>query len=364
MELFNFESVKIPERKEDIDKSGGYIRWGTKNNYPDYIHSLYKRSSNHASMVDNEVQRIIGSGFQSENLLEQEKIEKYKINEWLTGVARDFVLYGGYCTEVIWNELHTNILEINKTNLDRIRLGLIDEEYDEPTLYFYSTSFNDYTYSKRNKDISVLYTYDENPMTDNHQLLYNFGTNRVGNDKYPRADYESSIHWIETDSQIGVYYMNLIYNNFMVSNILQVPFLPNEQDRKSFEEGIKNKFVGPENAASTLVVYTSSPDQEIKLINVSGEQGEKRYDELNDMTINSLSRGHRLVSPMLAGISLPGNLYGISDLPSIERSYNKSVIYPKRQNILNDFNKFNKYLPEPLIDYTINDNNTFDEKTN
>lgn len=363
MELFKFKAVELPKRIEIADKSSNYYKWGVDNKYPLYLQDLYKRSSTHSSIILNQIQRIVGSGFQSENPIEQEKIDKYKLNEWLLGAAYNLVFYGGFATEIIWNQLHSNILEVYPVNLDRIRLGLIDEEYEEPTLFYYSAYYNDYSYSRRNKNIEALYTFDTNPNSDNHQILYNYGYNRIGEDKYPRADYESGIEWIETDSQIGVYYMNLIYNNFMVSNILQVPFLPNENDRKSFEENIKKSFTGAENAASTLIVYTPTPDSEVKLIKVNGEN-EGRYGELNDLTINSISRIHRLVSPILAGISLPGNLYGISDIPDIEKLYNTSVIYPKRNILLNDFNKFNQYLPTPLVDFDITDKNTFNEKTN
>jgi hypothetical protein len=44
--------------------------------------------------------------------------------------------------------------------------------------------------------------------------------------------------------------------------------------------------------------------------------------------------------------------------------YNKQVIYPKRNLILNDFKKINENLREPITDFEIKDVNIFDEKTN
>lgn len=364
MLTYEFKSIKIPKLVDNTTTNSNYYLLGTDNKYYDYLMDLYRNSSTHSSLVDNQIQRIVGTGFQSQDPIEKEKIEKYQLNEWFNQVARNYVLYGGFSTEVIWNQLHSNILEFYNINIDKIRVGRIDEEKDEPTLFYYSPSFSKYTYYNRNREIDALYTFDSDPNTDNHQLLYNFGTNRLGDDIYPRPDYSASIPWIETDRQIPIYYMNLIYNNFMVSNLLVVPFLPNESDRESFEKGLKEKFVGAENAASTMVIYSPGGEtQDVKLINVAGDQGERKYDELLLMTAESITRGHRIPSPMLAGLTLPGNLFGISDLPTIENMYNKTVIYPKRQIILNDFNKINKYLKNPLNNFDIGDINTFDEKT-
>lgn len=364
--LFEFQnhSENIPILSEIVDKHAGYYRLGADNKYYDYLIGLYKNSSNHASIIDNLTARVVGTGFQSEDPLEQSKIEKYKINEWFSGVAKDLLLYGGFSTEIVWTQLHEYINGFYKVNLDRVRVGLVDEEQDESTLYYYSPYFSDYRYMGRNKDISVLYKFDKDPKTDNHQLLYNYGFNRVGNDIYPRPDYSASVAWIETDIEIPRYYMNLIHNNFMVSNILVVPFQPNDTEKERFEEGLKEKFVGTKNAASTLVVYSPSDGAEVKLLNVAGDQGEKKYDELLNLCAESIARGNRLSSPMLAGISLPGNLFGISDLPQLEVMLNKNTVYPKRNLILNEFNKINSSLRDPLLNFTINDINTFDQKTN
>lgn len=360
--IFKFENVTIPVLNEQVDKRAGYYRLGDDNHYYNYLQNLYKNSSDHSSIVDNLASRIVGSGFQSNNDIDNQRIEKYKLNDWLNKSAKNLILYGGCSTEIIWNQLHENINSFYPISLDRVRVGLLDDDQDEPTLYYYSAHFDDYIYLKRNKDVDVLYKFSSDPKTDNHQMLYNFGFNRVGSDVYPRPDYASSVPWVETDIQIPKYYMNLVYNNFMVSGILVVPFLPNQEDREDFEKGLKDKFVGTKNAASTMVVYSpSGTDGEVKYININGDQGERKYDELLNLTCESIARGHRLSSPMLAGISLPGNLLGMSDLPTLEKMLNKNTIYPKRQLLVQEFNKINTYLKEPITNFEIKDINIFDE---
>ncbi len=360
--IFKFENLTIPKLNEQIDKRSGYYRQGDDNNYYVYLQELYKNSSDHASIIDNLVSRVVGTGFQANNELDNQRIEKYGLNDWLNKSAKNLVIYGGLSTEIIWNQLHEKITSFYPISLDRVRVGLIDEDLDEPTLYYYSTKFDNYTYLKRNKSIDILYKFDEDPKTDKHQLLYNFGFNRIGSDVYPRPDYAAAVPWVETSIQIPKYYMNLVYNNFMLSGILVVPFLPEQNDRDEFEKGLKEKFVGANNAASTMVVYVpSGSESEVKYIPVTDDQSQRKYDELLNLVTESLARAHRLSSPMLAGISLPGNLLGMSDLPTLEKMLNKNTIYPKRQLLIQEFNKINKWLVEPITNFEIKDINIFDE---
>jgi len=365
-EIFKFKdhTKEIPLFNDNLDKRNGYYRLGPDNKYYDYLIDLYKTSANHSSMVDNIVQRVVGSGFQSEIEIEQNKIRDYRVNEWFKSSAKNLVLYGGISTEIIWNTLHTYINTFNSLDLDKVRVGLMDEELEEPTLYFYSPYFSDYTYGGANKEIDVMYKFDSNENSDNHQILYNFGENRLGNDIYPRPNYLQSIPWIVVDSELPNYYMNLVLNNFMVSNILVVPFQPDEDDQETFEKGLKEKFVGTDKAASTMVIYTNQEgDNKVELINVAGDQGERKYDELVELTVASLARGIGIPSPMLAGLSMPGNLFGIADLPSLETMFNKQTIYPMRNLLLDEFQKINEHLQTPLTNFEITNIDIFDEKT-
>lgn len=361
---YKFQNIVIPPFYEVANEQHNFYTAGKDNKYFDYLIYLYKNSSTHSAMVNNIAQRIKGGGFQSDNPIDQANIEKYKINEWLDKSAKNLSIYDSLATEIIWTPLHEYINSFYSVNIDRVRVGLFETNDDEPTLFLYSPSWSEMKYITKNSEIEILRKFDTDPDSDKHQMLYNFGVNRVGNDVYGRPDYASGIHWIETDIAIPKFYMNLIHNNFNVSNLLVVPYQPDEAVRKEFEEGLKEQFVGTENAGSTMVVYAPDGGQKVELIRVAGEQGEHKYDELLNLTIESIARNHGYNSPMLAGISLPGNLYGVSDMAQIEHQFNKQVIYPKRKLILDDFNKINKHLRTPIVKFDIKDLNSFDEKTN
>lgn len=366
MDLIKFSKIEIPTLDERAYKNNNYYFLGVDNKYYDFLFNLYRDSPTHSSIINNQINRIIGTGFQSDNEVDKALIDKYKLNEWLEQTCRDLVILGGFATEIIWNKLHSYINSFYPVKLERLRIGLINEDLETPSLYYYSQHFSDYVYSNRNKDIKVYTGFDKDPNTDFEQILYNFGNNRIGNDIYPIASYSSSIPYIITDIKIPIYYMNLVNNNFMVSQILVVPYTPDEDQREKFEEGLKERFTTPENGGSVLIVYSQGDGSEVKLIPVSGSDSEKKYDELLNLVIESIARGNGLSSPLLAGLSLPGNLFGVTDLPTLEKQYNTNIIWKRRKQLMDEFsNKINPYLKQPISQYKIDDINMFmDEKTN
>lgn len=363
-ELLKFidHTKDIEQLIDTIDPKAGYYKLGKNNKYYDYLGKMYKESSNHASMVDNIKNRIVGSNIKSDDPIEQAKIDERNVNQWFSLASQNYVMYGGNATEVIWNELHTYINRFDSLNLDRVRIGLQNDD-EESTLFFYSQHFSNYKYNVKSMVVDVIYKFDTDERSDDHQLIYNYGVNRVGNDIYPRPDFSAGLPWINVDAALPLYYMNLVKNNFQVNSIIVVPANPSEDERELFEQGLKERFTGVENAGSTLVIYADpNSTNKVEVLPVVQDQSDKKYNELVDLAVESIARSHRFSSPMLAGISLPGNLFGISDLPSLERQFNIQTIYPKRQAILNDFELINSYFKDPIKDYYVDDMNLFEEK--
>jgi hypothetical protein len=366
--IFNFtdHASSIPLLTETADKYNGWYRIGADNQYYTFLTNLYKNSSNTSSMLDNIVARIVGTGFQSDNEVDKALIDKYELNtKWLPSVAKDLCLCGGYGTDITWNMLHEKINKFNHVPVNNIRVGLMTDDETEPTLFYLSSQFSQYTYNGRNKSIEVRYTFSDDPITDAKQMLYNFGLNRVGNDVYGTPDWaRGGVAWATIDAEIPRYYVNLIKNNFMVNTIIVVPVMPVEEEREAFEEGLKNKFTGTGQGGSTMIIYSPSDASEVKVLSLGGLDAERKYNELSDLTIESLSRAFRLPSPMLAGLAISGSLFGITDMPQLENMLNKATIYPKRATIKADFDLINKYLAQPITQYTIGDNNVFNQATN
>ena len=62
--VVKFETQKIPKFVEKRNKD--WVYYGEKNDYPDYIISLYERSPTHNAIVTGKVSYILGEGWGAE----------------------------------------------------------------------------------------------------------------------------------------------------------------------------------------------------------------------------------------------------------------------------------------------------------
>ena len=61
--ILNFAEAKQPEYREK--KGQGYIEFGEKNDYPNYLLDLYNKSAKHNAIVRGKVNYITGNGWAS-----------------------------------------------------------------------------------------------------------------------------------------------------------------------------------------------------------------------------------------------------------------------------------------------------------
>ena len=97
--ILNFAEAKQPEYRER--KGQGYIEFGEKNDYPNYLLSLYNKSAKHNAIVRGKVNYITGNGWatKEEDVKAQEFIDKPNAYENLSDLTRkvsiDLEVFGG-----------------------------------------------------------------------------------------------------------------------------------------------------------------------------------------------------------------------------------------------------------------------------
>ena len=63
--VLNFADIEIPEFRERIGDK--HVRFGVKDDYPDYLAKLLNKSAKHGSIIKNKVTYIFGGGLKSTN---------------------------------------------------------------------------------------------------------------------------------------------------------------------------------------------------------------------------------------------------------------------------------------------------------
>jgi len=101
--LVQFAEAKQPDYREK--KGEGYMQYGDRNDYPQYLVELFNKSAKHNAIVRNKVHYIIGNGWVGS---EESKpfIDSPNRSESLDDLSRkvslDIELFGGAYLEVIW----------------------------------------------------------------------------------------------------------------------------------------------------------------------------------------------------------------------------------------------------------------------
>jgi len=63
LNVLTFAEARQPEYQEKKGENGGYIEFGKKNDYPNYLVDLFSKSAKHNAIIKSKVNYITGNGF-------------------------------------------------------------------------------------------------------------------------------------------------------------------------------------------------------------------------------------------------------------------------------------------------------------
>ncbi len=331
------EKVNIPLQKDIKSSKSSFWLTNQKDDYYEQILKLYNESSLHHAILNNLIDKVVGT-----NIGASRAIKRLVYN-----AVQDLATLGGYCVEVIWNIEHTKINKLLYLPLSQVRSGFVNEDTDEVLLYYYSPDWKD-----KNSEITVLRRFDPDPTTDNHQIYF-FND---GRGIYPIPYYAPSMRWVVTDVELTRYYSNLAKNNFMptVMMVLRNGF-EDDDKRIAFERTMLGTLTGPDNAGAIPIIYGDGSDSDpIKIVPVATGTDDVKYQWLSQQTIDQLIMAHRIPNPMLAGVRVPGTLGGTQELKESEFIYNRNIVYPLRDKLMEFLEDVQPFYINP-IDINIKD---------
>ncbi len=118
--VLTFAEARQPEYRER--KGRGYIEFGDRNDYPDYLLELFNKSSKHGAIVRGKSNYVSGNGWSGGNDKMLEKPNPVEsLNDILKKVTLDIELFGGYYLEVIWAINGKDIAELRHVDYIKIR---------------------------------------------------------------------------------------------------------------------------------------------------------------------------------------------------------------------------------------------------
>lgn len=365
---FSAVEMSIPEIPKLVEKKGlDYILYGEDNLYPLQISDLKYGSPIHAAIVSTAADMITGDGFllngaktadESLNIynsLPKDTKEKYdrfienpnshlNINEIKEKLAFDFKEQGACSFEIIYSTDFETINTIKYVDVKNIRSGKIVN--DVVKSYWYSRDWKNCKLAEyRPKEIQAA-DYKESKNKDSktrelNQIVY---IKRGSLEYYGEPDYSGALTWIQIDFQLGIFHLSNIENGMnpsMSLNFYKVP--ETEEEKQLILQNIKKQFVGPRKTGKHMVFFSDGKDLAPGINPIQTSNLDKQLLNLAELSDKKILTGHKLTSPLLAGISVSGQLGGNIEIEKSYKIYDSTRIAPYRNRLDLAFNKILAY---------------------
>jgi DNA-binding Lrp family transcriptional regulator len=316
--FIKFADVKVPVMKELPNKGG--VLFGEDNKFPNMLLNMFNKSSKHNGIVLGKVNYITGKGF--DEVLQANPYEN--CNEILKKACLDIEVFGGCYLEIQYNAAGT-IGAFYHVPYQKVR-----SSKDNTQFYV-----KDWDSLKKNDEPKVFSAYNPklevNLLRNQTQILY-YKEYRPGVETYSYPGYMGALNAIQTDIEISKYHLSTITNGMFASKMISFfEGIPTEEEKREIEKGFKSKFTGSENAGNIVLNFGKDPNKRPQLDDLSSTELDKHFDILSKSVQQEIFCAHQVVSPMLFGIRIEGQLGGRSEIRDAYEIMKSTYVNDKQQ---------------------------------
>jgi hypothetical protein len=337
--VVKFENDKIPAFVENKNGRVKWVKYGETNNYPQFLTTLFNRSAKHNAICTDKQLYIAGKGwdFDSNDMQDADTIKlkafvdnpnPYEtLNDLMKKTALDELLYGGFYLKVVSNK-KGDMAEIYHVDYNTVRSNRDNTEF-YVSEHWLDESGNERTNLKPDEyDMHPVYT----PEKTKGVCIFYYKTYRPGLRTYTLPEYIGGIPAIITDAEIANFHRAEIQNGFKGSRMIVFKNgVPSDEEMKSTERRLKNKFTNTDAAGSMVIDFVDDPNRVPEILPLNGDDFDKRYDALNKTIQEEIFCAHKVVSPMLFGIRTEGQLGGRNEMVDAFNLFQNKYITPKQE---------------------------------
>jgi len=308
------------------ENRSGWIDYGVRNNYPDFIIQLYNNAPVHNALVNSISFMIAGKGTTNEI-----------INNAVQGICFDLKLQGGFYAEVIWNINFTEVVKINHLPFENCRLAYNSDE-DEITGVFYSNDWRKHR-EKKNKPVFIPKYNPESASNEPRQVVFGF-TMSPSSMWYSRPDYSGGLNYIELATQIGIFHNSNIQNGLMPSMIINfMNGTPSYEEREAIKDEWESKMTGVQQAGKFIMTFNEDISKAPQIVPFPLTDADKQYQFLSEECTSQTIVAHRCTSPLLFGVRTGGTGFGSNkdEMVIAFEIFKNQVIKPFQQIVKDAF---------------------------
>lgn len=301
--VLTFAEAKQPEYKEKKGEGGGYIEFGHRNDYPNYLVDLFNKSAKHNAIIKGKVNYITGNGFKPKQdadpvaeqfILQANQAES--LNDILRKCSIDQELFGGFYLQIVWSQIGETIAEIYHLDYTKVRTN------EDNTQFWYSENWKETKYKR-----DVFNAFNSQVRTGT-QILY-IKEYRPNLNTYALPGYFGALNYIESDIEISKHVLGNAQTGFSASKLITLPNgEPTDDEKRAIERKFTDRFTGSDGKKFILSFVNDSSRKPVVEDLGASDITKEDFGNVDKMIQQNVFAGHQITAPDLFGISTPGQL--------------------------------------------------------
>jgi len=331
LRVLTFAEAKQPEFKEK--KGEGYIQYGDRNDYPNYLVELFNKSAKHNAIIKSKVHYITANGWSGSPEAEPfiKKVNRMESLEDLTRkVSLDAELFGGYYLEIIWS-VTGQLVEIWHCDYTKIRTN------KDNTQFWYKEDWGD-----RAEKAEVYPAFNPaNPY--GKQILY-IKEYRPNMGYYSLPGYFGALNYIESDIEISKHVLANAQTGFSASKLITLPNGdPSDDEKRNIEKRFTNRFSGSDGKKFILAFVNDSARKPIVDDLGTSDITKEDFGRVDMLIQTNIFCGHQITTPSIFGIAEAGKLGSRSEMRDGYEIFKNTYVNSKQMHLESVFNMLFKY---------------------
>jgi DNA-binding MarR family transcriptional regulator len=325
--LVQFAEAKQPEYVEK--KGEGWVGYGHRNDYPNYLVELFNKSAKHNSIIKSKVHYICGNGWVGNKDFIDHVNRSESLNDLTRKVSTDIEIFGGAYMEVIWglNKVaeiwHIDYTKI-RTNKDNTQFWYKEEWKDNKEKYKVYPAFN----PKNPQGSQILYVKEYRPYTQVYALPGYFG----------------ALNYIESDIEVSKHVLGNAKTGFSASKLITLPNgEPSPDEQSVIHRKFKNTYTGADGIKYMLSFVNDASRKPI--IDDLGQSDLTKEDFANvdSLIQTNIFSGHQITTPSIFGIAEAGKLGSRTEMRDGYEIFKNTYVNAKQMFLESTFNMLAKY---------------------
>lgn len=291
--IIQFAEARQPEYREK--KKEGYIEYGVRNDYPEYLLELFNKSAKHNAIIRNKVHYISGNGWTGNEQYIDNINRSESLNDITRKISMDIELFGGAYLEIIWSANKT-ISEIWHCDYTKFRTN------KDNTQFWYKQDW------KETKKMPDIYPAFNPKIPKGKQILY-IKEYRPNQNAYSLPSYFGSLNYIESDIEVSKHVLGNAKTGFSASKLITLPNgEPSSEEKNEINRQFKNTYTGADGIKYMLSFVNDASRKPIVDDLGQSDLTKEDFSRVDELIQTNIFSGHQVTTPSIFGIAVAGKL--------------------------------------------------------